>query len=89
MPKRIPAEVFPPGEYLADELSERGWTEAVFAARIHRRVEEVREVIAGRRRITREIAEDIAAALGSSPRYWMSLEAAYRMGKAAAVAEPR
>jgi HTH-type transcriptional regulator/antitoxin HigA len=89
MSKRIPAEVFPPGEYLADELAERGWTEAVFAAHAHRHVEKVRAIIAGHRRITPEVAQDIAAALGSSPRYWMNLEAAYRIGKAAAVAEPR
>ncbi len=27
-----PAEAFPPGEYLRDELEERGWTEKEFAA---------------------------------------------------------
>jgi len=30
-----PAEVFPPGEYLRDELEERGWTVTEFA-RDHR-----------------------------------------------------
>jgi len=32
--QRIPAEVFPPGEYIADELKARGWTTADLARRM-------------------------------------------------------
>ena len=31
MSDRIPAEVFPPGEFLNDELEARGWTQTEFA----------------------------------------------------------
>ena len=33
---RTPAEVFPPGEFLADELEARGWTQTEFAEIIGR-----------------------------------------------------
>ena len=36
MEERIPAEVFPPGEFLADELEARGWTQSEFAGIIRR-----------------------------------------------------
>jgi HTH-type transcriptional regulator/antitoxin HigA len=27
MPDRVPAEVFPPGEFIREELDARGWTQ--------------------------------------------------------------
>ena len=33
MRNRIPAEVFPPGEFLREELATRGWTQAELAGR--------------------------------------------------------
>ena len=27
MPNRVPAEVFPPGEFIREELEARGWTQ--------------------------------------------------------------
>ena len=43
MSERIPAEVFPPGEFLADELEARGWTQVEFAEIIRRPPEVVNE----------------------------------------------
>lgn len=81
MSERIPAEVFPPGEFLDDELAARGWTQTEFAEIIGRPTRVVNEVIAGRRRITPETARDIAAALGTSAELWMNLESAYQLSK--------
>ncbi len=81
MSGRIPAEVFPPGEFLDDELAARGWTQTEFAEIIGRPTRVVNEVIAGRRRITPETARDIAAALGTSAELWMNLESAYQLSK--------
>jgi HTH-type transcriptional regulator/antitoxin HigA len=77
----MPAEVFPPGEFLDDELTARGWTQTEFAEIIGRPTRVVNEVIAGRRRITPETARDIAAALGTSAEVWMNLESAYQLSK--------
>ncbi|MCU0893539.1 MAG: helix-turn-helix domain-containing protein [Rhodospirillales bacterium] len=81
MSERIAAEVFPPGEFLDDELAARGWTQTEFAGIIGRPTRVVNEVVAGRRRITPETARDIAAALGTSAELWMNLESAYQLSK--------
>jgi HTH-type transcriptional regulator/antitoxin HigA len=81
MTERIPAEVFPPGEFLADELEARGWPQVEFAAIIRRPVKLVNEIIAGKKAITPETAREFAAALGTSPQYWLNLENAYQLWK--------
>ena len=83
MAERIPAEVFPPGEFLADELETRGWTQSEFAAIIRRPVGLVNEIIAGRKSITPETARELAAALGTTPQFWLNLENAYQLWKTA------
>src|ERR1019366_6660156 len=56
MNERIPAEAFPPGEFLADELEARGWTQTEFAGLIGRPTKVVNEVIAGKKAITPDTA---------------------------------
>lgn len=75
----IPAEAFPPGEYLRDELAERGWAEGEFAEIIGRPVQAVSEILNGKKEITPETAVAIGAALGTSAELWLSLQTAYRL----------
>lgn len=79
MVERVAADAFPPGEYLKDELDARGWTQAEFAEIIGRPFRLVNEIIAAKRRITPETAQEIGAALSTSPMFWLNLEAAYRL----------
>ena len=58
MTERIPAEVFPPGEFLADELEARSWTQVEFAELIRRPTKLVNEIIAGKKVITPETARE-------------------------------
>ncbi len=81
MSERVPAEAFPPGEYLKDELDERGWTQEEFASIIGRPPAVVNQIISGKRGVSPETAREIGAALGTSAIYWMNLEAAYRLWK--------
>lgn len=78
MSERIPAKVFPPGEFLADELEARGWTQSEFAEIIRRPTKVVNEIIAGKKAITPDTAREFAAAFGTSPHYWMNLQTAYK-----------
>jgi HTH-type transcriptional regulator/antitoxin HigA len=71
------AEVFPAGEFLADELEARGWTQAEFAEVVGRPPQFVSEIISGKKEITRESAAQIAAALGTSTELWLNLQDAY------------
>lgn len=83
MTERIPAEVFPPGEFLADELEARGWTQSEFAEIIRRPTKVVNEIIAGKKAITPDTARGLSAALGTSPNYWMNLQTAYDLWRTA------
>jgi HTH-type transcriptional regulator/antitoxin HigA len=79
MSERVPAEVFPPGEYLKDELDAREWTQAEFAEIIGRSTRLINEIIAGKRAITPVTAKEIGAALDTSPLFWLNLETAYQL----------
>jgi HTH-type transcriptional regulator/antitoxin HigA len=82
MAMRRPAEVFPPGEFLREELEERGWTQTDLAEILGRPIRVVNEIIMGKRRISAETAKGLAAALGTSPEFWLNLEAAYHLWRA-------
>lgn len=74
------AAVFPPGEYLKDELHARGWTPTQFAQVIGKPVHVVNQIIKGRKRMTPETAAAIGAAFGTSAEFlWMNLEVAYQL----------
>lgn len=83
MKDRRPAEVFPPGEFLREELDARGWTQTDFAEILGRPVRLVNEIISGKRGISPETAKGLGDALGTSPRFWLNLEAAYQLSRVA------
>ena len=78
---RIPAEVFPPGEFLADELKARGWFQTDLADILGRDDNLVSDIIRGKRGITPETAQGLADALGTSARYWLNLDTIYRLSQ--------
>jgi HTH-type transcriptional regulator/antitoxin HigA len=80
MDKRL-AEAFPPGDYLAEELEERGWSQADFAAILGRPVQFVSEIVSAKKEITRESAAQIGAALGTSAEVWLNLQNTYLLWK--------
>ena len=75
-------EAFMPGEYLKDELEARAWTQTEFAEIIGRPPRVVNEIIAGKRGITPDTANELAAALGTSAQLWLNLETAYQLARA-------
>lgn len=87
MTDRIPAEVFPPGEFLRDELGERNWTQTEFAEIIGRPTRLINEIIAGKRAITPETAHGLSAALGTSAQFWMNLETSYQLSRVSPASE--
>ena len=74
MSKRIPAEVFPPGEFVRDEIESRGWSQAELAEVLGLSSRLVDEVVQGRFAITPEIAYRLGVAFGTGTQFWMSLE---------------
>ena len=83
----IPAEVFPPGEYLRDELEERGWTVTEFAEIIGRPLQAVSEILNGKKEITTETALSFSQALGTTPELWLNLQTAFRLYERRSIVE--
>ncbi|MFB3815547.1 MAG: HigA family addiction module antitoxin [Terriglobales bacterium] len=79
MTERVVAEAFPPGEFIKEELQERGWTQQDLADILGRDTATISALVTGRKPIGPEIAQDLAAAFGTSAEYWMNLENSYRL----------
>lgn len=80
----IPVEAFPPGEFIKDELEARGWEQRDLAEIMGRPERLVSELIAGKKTLTAETAQQLGEAFGTSAQVWLNLEAAYqlhRLGK--------
>lgn len=75
------AEVFPPGEFLREELEARNWTQTELAEIIGRPVRLINEIIAGKKAITPETAIQLGESLGTGPEVWMNLESQYQLSK--------
>ncbi|MDN7506625.1 HigA family addiction module antitoxin [Burkholderia orbicola] len=75
------AEVFPPGEFLKEELEARDWSQVELAEIMGRPSRVVSEVIAGKRAITPETAVALGEALGTGAEFWMNLESQYQLSK--------
>jgi HTH-type transcriptional regulator / antitoxin HigA len=76
-PDRVPAEVFPPAEYLRDELAERGWTPADLAAHAMLPEARVGDILGGAYITLRE-SERLGVALGVSGEFFARLQLAWR-----------
>lgn len=79
MTEITPAEVFPPGEFIKEELEARGWTQEDLADILARDLRLVNEIITGKRSITPETAKGLGDAFGTGAQFWMNLESAYRL----------
>jgi HTH-type transcriptional regulator/antitoxin HigA len=81
MKDRRAAEVFPPGEFLKEELEARGWTQTDLAEILGRPLRLVNEIISGKRGISPETAKGLGDALGTSAQFWLNLESAYQLSR--------
>ncbi len=81
MTERIPIEVFPPGDFIREEIEARGWTQEVLAEVLGVSPRLVNEVIVGKRRVTPETARALGKAFGTSAVLWMNLESTYRLSR--------
>jgi HTH-type transcriptional regulator/antitoxin HigA len=75
----VPAEVFPPGEFIRDELEARGWIQEDLAAILNCSPRLVSEIVSGKRSVTPNTARGLAQAFGTSAQVWMNLESAYQL----------
>ncbi len=76
-----PAEAYPVGEYLRDELDARGWSGVEFAEIIGRPVQMVSELLNDRKELTPETAQAIGEATSTDPQTWLRLQATHQAWK--------
>ena len=81
MGERVPAEVFPPGEFIQEELDARGWTQADLAEIMGRDTNLVSALVTARRSVSPETARGLGAAFGTGAALWMNLEASYQLSR--------
>jgi addiction module HigA family antidote len=77
---RVPTH---PGEVLQEEfLNELGLTQVKLAEHIGVPVQRINEIIRGKRGITPETAWLLAQAFGTTPEFWVNLQASYDLASA-------
>lgn len=77
--KRVPAEAFPPSEFIREELDAREWTQQDLARAMDVSQRALHEIISEGQRITPEMARRLSNAFGDNdPQFWLNLDAAYR-----------
>ncbi len=79
MAHRATDDLFPPGEFIRDELKARNWTQRDLANILGRPLKSVNHIMSGKTSITTKTAQELAAAFGTSPELWLNLENAYRL----------
>ena len=71
-----------PGEILLEEfLAPLGVTQVAFAAHLGVPVQRVNELVKGKRGVTPETAWLLSQALGTTPEFWMNLQAAHDLSR--------
>jgi HTH-type transcriptional regulator/antitoxin HigA len=72
-------DLFPPGEFIRDELDARNWTQEDLAIILGRPLKTINQIISAKKQITPQTARELAAAFGTSAEVWVNLEGAYRL----------
>ncbi len=72
-----------PGEFLREELAERGISQTRLAQHVRVAPGVINLICNGRRGISAEMSKKLAAALGTSPQLWMNLQASYDLARTA------
>lgn len=78
--KRLPAEVFPPSEYIRDMIEELCWSYQQFAIMAELKLPEATELADGEISVTPRRALALGKAFGTSATLWYRLQRSYDAG---------
>lgn len=81
MTNSAPAEAFPPGDFIREEMEARGWRQVDLVEILGKDSRAVHELLHGKRAISPEMAEILANAFGTSAQLWMNLETSWQLFK--------
>ena len=79
MPDPIPAEAFPPSDFIREEMEARGWSKRDLARHMEPwiTVAHITVLLDGRWSINRDNAAMLAEVFGQNAQTWLNLQAAY------------
>ena len=77
MSETFVSDPFHPGEFIKQELEARGWKQVDLIQITGLSARAINELIAGKRRITANTAQQLADAFGSQPEEWLKLQNMY------------
>lgn len=75
---RQPVEVFPPGEFIAEEVAERGWKSEYVCKRLGISADEYAELLAGSMRVDGRLSTLLGGLFGVDQTFFVRLEMAWR-----------
>jgi addiction module HigA family antidote len=68
---------FHPGEYIQEEIDERGMSQRELARQMGRPYQSINEILNGRKAVTAETALDLERVLGGNAETWFNLQMIY------------
>ncbi len=75
-----PYKVFPPGDFMQEEMDERGMKASEVAVRLGLTPEGFSQLLDGSMRIRAALAESLSAVFGTSASFWVNLDRSWRLG---------
>lgn len=76
---RMPAEGFPPSDYIREFMEGRGWTQKQLATEMRYSASFVSDLLAGKRGISQGVARRLGDVFGTSAILWLNLEDQYQL----------
>ena len=68
---------FHPGEYIQEEIDERGMSQRELARQLGRPYQSVNQVLKGKKAVTADTAIDLERVFGGNAETWLNLQLAY------------
>lgn len=75
------AKIFPPSKYIKEKLEELYWKQIDLAMVLGRTTAFVSELLRDSKRITPEIAQELAVVFDTTPQYWLEIENHFRLAQ--------
>jgi HTH-type transcriptional regulator / antitoxin HigA len=79
--RQMIAEAFPPGDFIREEMEARGWSQLDLADILELQPPALNQILAGKRKVSPEIAIRLSGAFGTSADFWMNLQTTYDLWK--------
>lgn len=79
---RLPAEAFPPSEFLREVMAERGWTAELLAERLGWLPSVVYRLLETDVLLRGDMGRQLSAVIGTSPEFWNRLQVLWEQWRA-------